>query len=112
MAATYLQLTNELLRELNEVSLTSATFTGAIGIQQHVKDCVNPFTRLNFDANRLTIFGKGHIPVAIGIKLRAGCSIWKLSRCHHFIAVLIIAMKNCFIESILGRYGRKQENGE
>lgn len=41
MAATYLQLTNELLRELNEVSLTSATFAGSIGIQQHVKDCVN-----------------------------------------------------------------------
>ena len=41
MSANYLQLTNELLRELNEVSLTSATFSGAVGIQQHVKDCVN-----------------------------------------------------------------------
>ena len=70
------------------------------------------FTRLHFDANRLTIFGKGHIPVAIGIKLRTGRSIWKFTRCHHFIAVLIIAMKNGFLESILGRYGRKQENGE
>lgn len=41
MATTYLQLTNELIRELNEVSLTSSTFASAIGIQQHVKDCVN-----------------------------------------------------------------------
>jgi len=41
MATTYLQLTNELLRELNEVALTSANFSTAIGIQQHVKDCVN-----------------------------------------------------------------------
>ena len=41
MAATYLEITNELLRELNEVALTSATFAGAIGVQQHIKDCVN-----------------------------------------------------------------------
>lgn len=41
MSATYLQITNELLRELNEVALTSASFANAIGIQQHVKDCVN-----------------------------------------------------------------------
>ena len=41
MAATYLEITNELLRELNEVPLTSATFAGAIGVQQHIKDCVN-----------------------------------------------------------------------
>ena len=41
MATTYLTLTNELLRELNEVALTSATFATAIGVQQHVKDSVN-----------------------------------------------------------------------
>lgn len=41
MATTYLQLTNELLRESNEVVLTSATFSSAIGIQQFAKDCVN-----------------------------------------------------------------------
>ena len=41
MAATFLQLTNELLRELNEVSLTSANFANAIGIQAHIKDAVN-----------------------------------------------------------------------
>ena len=41
MAKTYLQLTNELLRELNEVVLTSANFASAIGIQAHAKDCIN-----------------------------------------------------------------------
>jgi hypothetical protein len=41
MATTYLQLSNELLRELNEVPLTAANFADAIGIQAHVKDCVN-----------------------------------------------------------------------
>tara|TARA_R110002020_G_scaffold158164_4_gene341239 strand:- start:1717 stop:2487 length:771 start_codon:yes stop_codon:yes gene_type:complete len=41
MATTYLQLTNELLRELNEVALTSSTFASAIGVQQHAKDLVN-----------------------------------------------------------------------
>jgi hypothetical protein len=41
MATTYLQLTNELLREMNEVVLTSSNFSSAIGMQAHVKDCVN-----------------------------------------------------------------------
>ena len=41
MATTYLQLTNELLRESNEVVLTSSNFSSAIGIQQFAKDCVN-----------------------------------------------------------------------
>ena len=41
MATTYLQLTNELLRELNEVPLDSNTFSEAVGISQHIKDCVN-----------------------------------------------------------------------
>lgn len=41
MAATYLEITNEILREMNEVPLTSANFANATGIQQHVKDCVN-----------------------------------------------------------------------
>jgi len=41
MATTYLQLTNELLRELNEVVLTSSNFSSAIGIQAHAKDCIN-----------------------------------------------------------------------
>ena len=41
MATTYLELTNQLLRELNEVTLASTNFSNAIGVQQHVKDAVN-----------------------------------------------------------------------
>jgi|TARA_R100000329_G_scaffold149351_1_gene139859 hypothetical protein len=41
MATTYLQATNELLREINEIVLTSSNFANAIGIQQHAKDCIN-----------------------------------------------------------------------
>jgi hypothetical protein len=41
MATTYLEITNEVLRELNEVPLTSSNFANAIGFQQFVKDSVN-----------------------------------------------------------------------
>jgi hypothetical protein len=41
MSTSYLELTNELLRELNEVPLTSGNFVNAIGVQQHVKDSLN-----------------------------------------------------------------------
>ena len=41
MATTYLDLTNEILRELNEIELTSSTFASAKGIQSFVKDAVN-----------------------------------------------------------------------
>ena len=41
MATTYLQLSNEILREMNEVELTQANFASAVGIQSHVKDVIN-----------------------------------------------------------------------
>ena len=41
MATTYLQLTNKVLRELNETELTSRTFSSSRGIQTAVKDFVN-----------------------------------------------------------------------
>lgn len=41
MAKTFLELTNEILREINEVPLSSSTFATAIGLQAHVKDCIN-----------------------------------------------------------------------
>lgn len=41
MSTSYLNLTNELLRELNEVTLTSGSFATAVGVQQHVKDSIN-----------------------------------------------------------------------
>ena len=41
MATTYLQLANEVLREMNEVELTSSNFTSSVGVQTHVKDLIN-----------------------------------------------------------------------
>ena len=41
MATTYLDLTNEVLRELNELPLTSVTFANAVGFQKFVKDAIN-----------------------------------------------------------------------
>tara|TARA_R100001198_G_scaffold69185_1_gene41707 strand:- start:220 stop:990 length:771 start_codon:yes stop_codon:yes gene_type:complete len=38
---TYLDLCNTILRELNEVELTSSTFTSALGIQKFIKDTIN-----------------------------------------------------------------------
>jgi len=39
--ATFLNLQNELLRELNMVVLNSANFGSAVGVQAHTKDSVN-----------------------------------------------------------------------
>ena len=41
MATNYLTLVNEVLRELNEVELSSANFASATLLQAHVKDMVN-----------------------------------------------------------------------
>lgn len=41
MAYNYLEITNALLRSLNEVELTSATFPTAKGFYAHAKDAVN-----------------------------------------------------------------------
>ena len=41
MATTFLTLTNEILRELNEIELTAATFANAKGIQNFVKNSIN-----------------------------------------------------------------------
>ena len=41
MATSYLQLTNELLSEFNEVELTSSNFSSSVGVQSHIKDLVN-----------------------------------------------------------------------
>jgi hypothetical protein len=38
---TYLDLTNTIIRELNEVELTTVTFTAATGIQKYIKDAIN-----------------------------------------------------------------------
>ena len=41
MATTYLELTNQALRELNEIPLTAVNFGDAVGLQQFVKDSIN-----------------------------------------------------------------------
>ena len=41
MATTYLELTTQALRELNEIPLTSVNFGDAVGLQQFVKDSIN-----------------------------------------------------------------------
>ena len=45
MAETYLTLTNKVLARLNEVELTSSTFTSARGIQTQVKNAINESVR-------------------------------------------------------------------
>ena len=45
MAESYLTLTNKVLARLNEVELTSSTFTSARGIQTQVKNAVNEAIR-------------------------------------------------------------------
>ena len=41
MATTYLILSNRILRELNEVEMTSSNFSSSRGIQTAVKDFIN-----------------------------------------------------------------------
>lgn len=41
MSSSYLQLTNRAIRRFNEVELTSANFSAAVGFQSFVKDAVN-----------------------------------------------------------------------
>ncbi len=41
MSTTYLVLSNRILRELNEVEMTSTTFSSSRGIQTAVKDFIN-----------------------------------------------------------------------
>jgi hypothetical protein len=45
MSSTYLQLTNKLLRRLNEVEIDTADFTGARNVQALAKDAVNASIR-------------------------------------------------------------------
>jgi len=52
MAYTYLDTTNELLKRLNEVQLTSSTFSTATGIQSLAKDAINTSQRDIFMAEQ------------------------------------------------------------
>ena len=81
MSTTYLELTNELLRELNEVTLTSATFTSAVGVQQHVKDSLNrayfdianeepqwPYLALNESGETDPMYGNAYVETVVGTR--------------------------------------------
>ena len=39
--STYLEVVNSVLRGMNEVPLTTANFSNAVGLQAYVKDSVN-----------------------------------------------------------------------
>ena len=43
MANTYLELTNEILQEFNELTLTSVNFANEQGFQKLVKDAINKY---------------------------------------------------------------------
>jgi|TARA_E500000178_G_scaffold64118_1_gene61153 hypothetical protein len=77
--ATYLDLANELLREMNEVELTSSSFASAVGIQQHVKDSINrayldivneepqwPFLALNLSGETDPMYGNVYVETVAG----------------------------------------------
>tara|TARA_R110000744_G_scaffold31604_1_gene74244 strand:+ start:33 stop:800 length:768 start_codon:yes stop_codon:yes gene_type:complete len=77
--ATYLELANELLREMNEVELTSSSFPSAVGIQQHVKDSINrsyldivneepqwPFLAADLSGETDPMYGNVYVETVIG----------------------------------------------
>ena len=59
MASSYLVLVNRVLRDMNEVELTSSSFSSSRGIQTAVKDFVNRGITdiLNSDLNQRHIRG-------------------------------------------------------
>jgi len=79
MATTYLDLTNEILRELNEIPLTTANFGNATGFQQFVKDAINksifdianeepqlPFFAADLSGATNPFYGNVVVPTVIG----------------------------------------------
>ena len=77
MASTYLQLTNEVLRDMNEVELTSTTFASSRGVQTTVKDYINRAISdiINSDLNWPFTHAKGSIDVIAGKSLYSHASI-------------------------------------
>ena len=79
MATSYLDLTNELLRELNEVALSVGNFSSALGLQQFVKDSVNrayfdiinqepqwPFLALGESGETDPMYGNVYVETVVG----------------------------------------------
>ncbi len=77
MASTYLTLVNNVLRDMNEVELTSSTFTSSRGVQTTVKDYVNRGISdiLNSELNWPFTRSEGSIDVIAGKGLYSYASI-------------------------------------
>lgn len=77
MASTYLTLVNNVLRDFNEVELTSSNFTASRGVQTVVKDYVNRSITdvLNSDLNWPFTRAAGSVDVIAGKSLYSHASI-------------------------------------
>ena len=77
MASTYLTLVNNVLRDFNEVELTSSNFTNSRGVQTVVKDYVNRSITdvLNSDLNWPFTRNAGSVDVIAGKSLYSHASI-------------------------------------
>jgi len=77
MASTYLTLVNNVLRDFNEVELTSSNFTASRGVQTAVKDYVNRSITdvLNSDLNWPFTREAGSVDVIAGKSLYSHASI-------------------------------------
>jgi len=77
MASTYLTLVNNVLRDFNEVELTSSNFTNSRGVQTVVKDYVNRSITdiLNSDLNWPFTRAAGSVDVIAGKSLYSHASI-------------------------------------
>lgn len=77
MASSYLVLVNNVLRDMNEVELTSSTFTASRGVQTTVKDYINRAISdiLNSELNWPFTHAEGSVDVIAGKALYSHASI-------------------------------------
>jgi len=77
MASTYLTLVNDVLRDMNEVELTSSNFTASRGVQTTVKDYVNRAVSdiLNSELNWPFTRSEGSVDVIAGKSLYSYTSV-------------------------------------
>ena len=77
MASTYLTLVNNVLRDMNEVELTSANFTSSRGVQTTVKDYINRAISdiLNSELNWPFTRAEGSVDAIAGKQLYSFASI-------------------------------------
>ena len=77
MASTYLTLVNNVLRDMNEVELTSSNFTSSRGVQTTIKDYINRSISdiLNAEINWPFTRAEGSVDVIAGKQLYSFASI-------------------------------------